>query len=237
MVEIGKLDRITVIIGERGMGKSTLTMLDAREFQRTCGGYVIGHSPNGQIGAADDIEFHSDLRRMARGLKRRPEKIHIVTAGPPEDVLRYGTTLCRAIKKRAFKKAHPLKRYKEDRPAPRGLCAAPVLVIIDEGVAMRRNPTHPELAELERLLTSARHLHLALTWSSQAPTTRQWVLLEQASGLRVFRYTHQYGLTSLQAAGIPRDVVAQLPQLRRFWYYHFDKMRPTAGEFRQLPPP
>lgn len=242
MIEVGSLDRITVIIGERGMGKSTYALMDARRFQAETGGYVIGHSPNGQIGAASDVTFHDDLRRLSRGLKRHPERIHVVTRDKPEDVLRYGEGLALSIRKRAYNRERDrthgaLPKWRADRPAPKGLLAPPVLVIVDEGVAMRRNPTHDELAELERLLTSARHNHFALTWSSQAPTSRQWVLLEQASSIRVFRYTHEYGANALRAAGIHKEIVPDLRDLPRFTWYHFDKMDPKSARFYKLPPP
>lgn len=237
MIAVGSLDRVTTIIGERGMGKSTFAMLDARAFQRETGGYVIGHSPNGQIGAAPDVAFHDDLKRLARGLRKRPERIHVLVKGAPEDLIDFGERLALGIRKRAFERSHKFERFRADRPAPRGLLAPPVLVIIDEGVAMRRNPTQAELADLERSLTSARHNHVALTWSSQAPTARQWVLLEQSNRLRVFRYTHEYGANALRAAGIHRDVVPVLRDLPRFSYYRFDKQTPESALFATLPRP
>lgn len=235
--EIGTLDRVRVIIGERGTGKSTLAKIDAREFQREHGGYVIGHSPNGQIGESPDIEFHDDLRRLARGIRRHPEKMHFVVQGPAEDVIDYGERLAARVRKSAFERAHPFKRFREHRPAPPGLKAPPVLVVIDEGVSMKRHPSQDELAELERLLTSARHKHFALTWITQAPTARQWVLLEQASGLRAFRYTHEWGQNGIRAAGIPKDVAQGLRDLPRFSYFEIDKQTPEKARYRMLPAP
>lgn len=237
MIPVGSLDRVTAIIGERGMGKSTLARLDAAEFQRALGGYVVGHSPNGQIGAHPSIAFHDDLKHLARGLRRHPEQQHFVTRGAPEDVIDFADRLALGVRKRAFKRAHPLLRWREDRPMPPGIAAPPVLVVIDEGVSMRRNPTQVELAELERFLTSARHKHVSITWLSQAPSARQWVLMEQANRLRVFRYVHEWGGNAIRASGIPKDVIPILRDLPRFSYYAKDKAQRGDGSFHLLPAP
>jgi hypothetical protein len=237
MLAVGALDRITVILGERGTGKSTLAWLDARGFRAETGGYMIGHSPNGQIGARDDVAFYDDIGKLGRGLRRHPEKQHYLTKGTAESVIAYGDALSTAIRKRAFKRAFPLKVWREDRPAPDGLMAPPVLITIDEGVAMHRHPTNEESERLERFLTSARHKHVAFTWLSQAPTARQWIILEQANRLRIFRYVHEWGGNAIRAAGIDREVIAVLRELPDFTYYHHDKKAPQAAYFTSLPPP
>lgn len=245
MIPVGSLDRITTIIGERGMGKSTYTLLDARAFQAETGGYVVGHSPNGQIGAARDVRFHDSFRHLSRGLSKEPGRIHVMARGRPEDLIVWAESMALSIRKkahqalaaRAFRQGEWVPKFRADRPAPVGMLARPVLVLIDEGVAMKRHPTQEELADLERTLTSARHNHIAVTWSSQAPTSRQWVLLEQSNRLRVFRYTHEYGGNALRAAGVHRDVVPVLRDLPRFSYFSYDKQNPEAAHFAFLPKP
>lgn len=248
MIPVGTLDRITVIVGERGMGKSTfLSKVDIPDFRRETGGYVIGHSTNGQIGADPGrIEFHDDLRQLSRGLRKHPERAHFVARGKPEDVLRYGLAMSLSVRKRAHERfraerfriaSEMVPKFRPDRPAPKGLLAPPVLVVIDEGMAMRRNPTQAELQELEELLTSARHNHVAVTWSSQSPSLRQWVLLEQSNRQRVFRYVHEYGANALRAGGVHKDVIPALRELPRFTYYRFDKIDPHGAGFAPLPPP
>ena len=245
MIPVGSLDRITVIVGERGMGKSTfLSKVDIPDFRHETGGYVIGHSTNGQIGAAPNIVFHDDLKRLSRGLRKEPGKAHFVARGKPEDVLRYALAMSESIRKRAherfraseFRAGRLVPKFRPDRPAPKGLMAPPVLVVIDEGMAMRRNPTQAELQELEELLTSARHNHVAVTWSSQSPSLRQWVLLEQANRQRVFRYVHEYGANALRAGGVHKDVIPALRELPQFTYYAYDKRTPHAAGFHALPP-
>ena len=236
MLEIGKLDRITAIIGERGTGKSTLAKYDARAFQRDTGGVVVGHSPNGQIGADRDIEFHDSLRAMERALRRAPEKMQIVASGAaPEEVIAYGSSLATALRRKAHERAG--LKFKPHRPAPRGLYATPVMVVIDEGSELSKASTKADEEWLERILMSARHNHLALSWQIQAPTARNWVLQEQASHFRVFRYMHEWGLNAIRAAAIPKEQLSTIRDLPNFRYFHFDKIAPRSARFRALPVP
>lgn len=245
MKPVGSVDRVTTIIGERGMGKSTfIVKVDIPDFQREAGGYVVGHSPNGQIGADPTIQFHDSLASLQKGMKKHPGRAHFVTRGAPEDVIAYGQALALSIRKRyherfaaaEFRRGRYVNKFRPDRPAPKGLEAPPVLIVIDEGMMMDANPSPGELKRLQVTLTSARHNHTAITWSSQAPTARQWVLLEQSNRLRIFRYTHEYGANALRAAGIHRDVIPALRDLPKFTYYRFDKQNPEDAGFVMLPP-
>lgn len=237
MIEVGSMDRLTVVIGEKGTGKSTWTKLDARVFQRQTGGWVIGHSPRGQIGVASDIVLHDTVKKLARGLKRDPGRIHIVTDDSPEDVLEYGKALALASRKRAFKEMYPFKKFRPNRPAPTGMKAPPVLVIVDEGTHVSGDLSKEGKADLQRFLTSLRHEHLAITFLSQAPTARSWTYQEQASGFRVFRYMHEWGLNSIRAAAIPKDRLDEIRELPDFQYFRLDKKNPRAAGFEKLPPP
>lgn len=239
MIPIGTLDWIETIVGERGMGKSTLAILEARDFQRETGGYVIGHSPNGQIGVAKDIKFYDKLDGffgLQRGLRRHPELMHFLVTGNAEQILDFGERLAFTVRRSAHRSAGV--RFRENRPAPKGLEAPPVLIVVDEGTSMKRHPSNEEIERLERLLVNARHKHLGLIWSTQAPSSRQWLLLEQSSKIRLFRYSHEWGANGLRAAGIDKDVALnQIKDLDRFEYFAKDKANLDVGEFRLLPGP
>ncbi len=234
MFPIGDLDRVTSVIGERRMGKSTWSMLDARVFQRETGGFVLAHSPRGQIGAAGDVKMHNTVKKAAKGLKADPGLIHVVTDDSPEAVLDYGRDLAYAARKRAHREAGI--RFRPNRPAPSGLRAPPVLVIIDEGTALSRGMSNEQIEDLQRFLTSARHEHVAVTFLSQAPTARSWTYLEQSNRFRVFRYLHEWGLNAVRAAAIPQESLDQIRELPPFEYFRFDKERPHAARFERLPP-
>lgn len=235
MLEIGKLDRVTVIVGERGTGKSTFLKNDCRTFQDETGGYILIHSPNGQIGDDDDIRFARDLKELTKNLDREPEKLHCLTQGSPEQLFAYAERLSLAIRKQAHEKAN--KPFSPTLPAPKGLRATPILIAIDEGAYLKRNPTNDETQELEQLLVSARHKHLAFTWSIQAPTARAWVLFEQATRFRIFRYVHEWGANALRAAGIPQEVLKKIKELPRFVYYQYDKNGSEPSGFKKVPKP
>ncbi len=233
MIEIGTLDRVTAVIGERGTGKSTWAALDARVFQRETGGFVICHSPKGQIGRAPDVMMHNTVKRAARGIRREPGYIHVVTDDDPEDVLDYARDLAYAARKKAHRDADV--KWIPNRPAPKGLKAPPVLAIIDEGTALRRGMSNAEIEDLQRFLTSARHEHVAVTLLSQAPTARSWTFQEQASRFRIFRYLHEWGLNAIRAAAVPQEHLQRIRDLDRFKYFRFDKLAPRDCRFEKLP--
>lgn len=240
MIEIGSLDRITVMVGEKGVGKSTLAKQDAADFQRDAGALVIGHSPNGQIGYGPEIEFASSMRELEKGIRRRPEKQWFMTGGDPQEVIDYGVALSTALRKKAHGRTNDRlpflqrKRWREDRPPPFPIDATPVLVVIDEGTSMRRHPTDEEIQGMEQLLTSTRHKHLAMTFLTQAPTKRLWLIMEQATRFRLFRYSHQWGGNAIRASGIPQAVVEKLPTLPNFTYYASEKIDPESGRWERL---
>lgn len=235
MIELGTLDRITVVVGERGVGKSTLARRDASAFQHETGGLVIGHSPNGAIGASPEIAFADSMRELERGLRRRPDLQWFLTRGDPEHLFDYAQALSLGLRKRAFKQAGA--KFREHRPPPFPIDATPVLVVVDEGAYLKRHPDNEQTEEIERFLVSARHNHVALTYSIQAPTRRLWILMEQATRFRIFRYTHEWGANALRAAGIPQPVVPQLKELPNFVYYSADKRDLDAQGFVTLKGP
>lgn len=247
MIEVDTLDRITAVIGERGMGKSLFAKADARAFQFECGGYVIGHSPKGYIGADPDVSFYDSIRALDRGLRRHPERLHFIASGAsPENVIDYG----RLLAEQSVRSAHRREgiRYLPNRPPPRGLLATPVLIIIDEGThsdqrkEFRKQDPDPKTVaidkQLERFLTGARHEHVALTWLIQAPTRRSWLYQEQANRFRVFRYLHEWGANAIRAAtSIDSATVERIRTLPRFHHFVFDKEEPQRAHFASIPPP
>lgn len=246
MIVIGTLDRITSVVGERGVGKSTYVKVhDALQFQRETGGYVIGHSPNGQIGFEPYIDFHDSEKSLVRGLRERPAQMHFVASGmTPEEVIDFARRLSLVLRKQG----HELCGHKFNplRPAPKGTYAAPILVVIDEGTHTDSTDKIPKaedggpvttrsVKELEKFLTSARHEHIALTWLIQAPTARSWRFMEQSNRFRIFRYVHEWGGNALRAAGIPQEEVVEVRGLDKFVYLQWDKDSPKIVKYVHLP--
>lgn len=253
MIKIGTLDRITAVVGERGVGKSTFAKLDAKEFQRETGGYVIGHSPNGQIGWEEYIDFHDSIESLTQGLVDRPTQMHFVAYGAsPEEVLDFARKLSLVLRKQGHdllrKQGRDVGKFNPHRPAQKNTFATPILVIIDEGThtdqvdkikkAEDGGPVSTrETKELEKFLTSARHEHIALTWLIQAPTARSWRYMEQSNRFRIFRYVHEWGFNALRAAGIPGDEVGNIRMLAKFTFLKWDKDSPWEITYLALPDP
>ena len=229
MIEIGSLDRLTSVIGLRGMGKSTWLVHDALAAQSELGAIVLGHSPGARLpaklpdGRASNIVYHSDLRSLERGIRRRggTSKLHVMAAGEVDDLIAYARQMARAIRRSAVTRAG--HRFRDDRPVPDGILATPVHVMVDEGSALRDWPKKSvEQRGWEVFITGLRHEHLSLTWSIQSPAMRSWKLLEQSNRVIAFRYLHRWGLDALQATGmIPQEdlpLIRALPQFEHRVY-------------------
>jgi len=224
-VQIGSLDRITAVIGARGTGKSTWAIADAYRFSRTTGAYVIGHSPGARLpvelpsGKPLPLSWHDDIKSLQRGLRKHPDRLHIVVSGEPEAVVDFGRSLARGVKKKSIKSAG--HRYRENRPIPPGVSAPPTYILIDEGTTIREGWSREERREWKEFLTGARHEHVALTWLVQAPTAKNWLLIEQSNHLRVFRYSHEWGLNAIRAAGVPQEDLAKIRALPNYHSRHY----------------
>ena len=249
MVELGRLDRITSIVGERGTGKSTMAYLDALDAQADHGAYVIGHSPSGAIGARPGVEFHDGIKALDKGLRRDPQNMHIIASGAsPEEVIEYARQLAAASRRKAIEDAG--YRFQDHRPPPEGVAATPVHLVIDEGTHVEKYPskklkdpgtkfTVKTDARMEQFLTNARHEHVSVTWLTQAPTARTWTLFEQSNIFYVFRYSHQWGMNALRAAGIPDggievSAIKAIPRLPDFQCVAWDKRNPGEWDVVEL---
>jgi len=246
MMELESADYVSSIIGERGTGKSTRAIYQARNLRRQMGSYIIGHSPAGAIGHWPDVMFHDSLKSLENGLAKKPMFMHFIASGPsPEEVMQFGRAMALEIRKRAIKDAG--FKFQANRPPPPGVFAPPVHIVIDEGTHLEKNPQHRDKtpgkfrlvtdAQLEQFLTNLRHEHVTMSWLIQAPTRRNWVYMEQANRFNVFRYVHEWGHNAIRAAGIPKEVIAQIKALPDFRYYSWDKDDPNGGKFVTLPPP
>ncbi len=246
MIELGQYNEVVAVFGEKGTGKSTWLKRFAREFLRRTGGFVIGHSPKGQIGADKDVIFADSIKELDANLQRYPSRLHFVTVGRPEDVIEYGRAMSRRLRERAVKHGPGRtgfaklfgRKFHPNRPAPPGTPCPPVLILIDEGIEMQEAPTREEATQLQTFLTAARHEHVGFVFSIQAPSKRAWMITEQARVVVCFRYMHEWGFNSIRAGGVPMHVIERVKALPRFEYLYFDKdVIPARYEFRRLPAP
>lgn len=244
---VGEVNVLEASIGAKGSGKSTHQVMRAYELQRQfAGAYVIGHSigqrlptrlPPGMYGGVElPITYHRSVIDLERGLRKAPQRWHIIA--PPlaqedrtpdrpkssaDDLLKFSIGLSHALRVQAWHRAHPLRFLPKNGASFTGLQVPPVIVILDEGVAVQAaaagERSKGEKADwFNEYLISLRHLHIALLYAVQGATMRSWHILEQASAIHCFQVAHQWGLNAIQAAGASPEQVEQIRTLPK--YHH-----------------
>lgn len=247
--QIGTVDGLEVYLGARGSGKSVSMCARAEELRREYGGaYIIGHSigqrlparlpPGVGDGGVLPVSYHRSIDQLDRAIRRYPERWHVIA--PPlvdedahpdlprssaDDLIRYAVRLSKAIRDRAWQAAHPLRGLLgvPQRAQYTGLPAPPVIVLIDEGVAvagaaggMRGKGEGTDW--FREVLISLRHLHVVILYCAQGATMRSWHLLEQATAIHVYQTRHQYALSALGAAGATPEELERIQALPLYEY-------------------
>ena len=256
--QIGTVDVMEIYLGARGSGKSVAMCARARELCRELGGaYVIGHSIGQRLpsslpaavaggGApALPITYHRSVGELERGLKSKPNRWHIIA--PPladedahpdrprssaDDLIRYSVRLSKAIRDQAWKHEHPIRGLAgvPAKATYTGLKAPPVIVLIDEGVAVAGaaggdRGKGEKTDWFREILISLRHLHIIVLYCAQGATMRSWHMLEQATAIHCYQTTHEIALNAIRQAGADAD---ELEQIRRLPLYSYVTVVPIA---------
>lgn len=238
-VPVGEWNTLECSIGQRGMGKSTYQCARALQMTRKAGGaYVIGHSLGARLpkrlpkelgGQELPIVYHNTIRELEAGLRRRPSHWHILA--PPligegnhkvenpesaDDLLRYSIRLSTSLREQAFRREYPLQAmFSRKRRDYLGIKCVPVIVIIDEGIALEAaaggaRGRSDESKWFLQYIYSLRHLHIALMYAIQESNARSWRLLEAATAIHVFAIRHQWALLAIEAAGASKDQIEEI---------------------------
>jgi len=243
---VGEWNVLEASIGQRGCGKSTYQAARAHELAIEAGGaYVIGHSLGQrmperlppELGLGDiklPIVYHTSIAKLEKGLNRDPGKWHILAPPLPEerghhdgnepvdtadDLLRWSVRLSFAIRKQAWQREHPM-RFWRDGQRTLGLRATPIIMILDEGIAVEAASTGARSRGDDKwflqYIYSLRHMHIALLYSIQEPTSRSWRVLEAATAIHVFKSKHQWSLNAIEACGASPEQMEEIRALRPF---------------------
>lgn len=243
---VGQWNVLEASIGKRGMGKSTHQAARALQLQQESGGYVIGHSlgqrlpdrlPKELGGAKLDIRYHQTIAELEKGLQRRPRDWHILSpqlpeeGGPPnpdtaDDLMRWSIRLSKALRDKAWWDENPYRLSKPKSVNYTGLHVPPIIVILDEGIAVDAASTGDSATGKNKwflqYVYSIRHLHIALLYAIQEPTSRSWRVLESATAVHCFRIDHEWAVNAVRAAGANAE---QADRIKRLPPYEFVTLR------------
>lgn len=222
------------------MGKSTYECARAQELASDAGGaYVIGHSLGARLpeklppelgGGELPITYYRSIDKLERGLRSKPDRWHILAPPPArdgkrdtaDDLLAFSLQLAQAVKLRAYRDAHPLGGLFKDPWSLKytGLPCTPIIVIVDEGIAVESAGADRSKADEKRwfleYLYSLRHNQIALLWSIQDANARSWQILGQSTLLHVFHQKHQWALNAMRAAGATDEEMVRIENLKRY---------------------
>jgi hypothetical protein len=238
---VGEWNHLEASVGARGMGKTTWQLSRAWTLQRESGGYVIGHSLGARLtkqlpaelgGHVLPIKYHTTLASLEKGLRWSPQKWHIlapplaadgntVSAGQAlataDALLQFSARLSNAVRRNAWKKVHPFRVWHSNVDYE-GVHCPPVIVVIDEGIAIES--AGPSRREDNRwflqYLYSLRHYHIALLYAIQDGSARSWRVLEQATRIFVFAIRHEWALMCMRVAGATKDELYQIRHLTKW---------------------
>lgn len=249
-VRVGDLDELECFLGQRKTGKTAHACLRILEgLHRHGGGYVLGHSLGARLprqmpkelgGNELPISYHATIEKLARALRRHPERWHVLAPPLPhewgeqatggrepetaDDLLRYAVRLSAVLRLAAYRRKHPIKGYTTRDPSRldfTGLEVPPVYVLIDEGIAVEgaaASKSKETSRQFLQFIFSIRHMNIALEWCIQDPNARSYQLMSQATLVHVHHTKHQWAVNAIQAAGASDDEIERIEQLHGFEY-------------------
>lgn len=225
---IGELNDVELVLGLRGYGKSTYCAHRAMVLQSATGGYVVGHSLGARFpaklpdGTNVPVDFYPTIEKLDKGLQSRPDRIAILVGGNGDEIIKYARRLSARIRRAAYYRDNGwynvLYRPWSNLRNMDGIVARPVIVIVDEGVAMSMNlgktsTKNPESKEFREAIYGARHEHIAYLFQIQDPNAIGSALQTQATHYIVFRLEHEWPLNGVRAAGATRYDIEEIKTL------------------------
>jgi hypothetical protein len=248
-IPIGELNCIELVLGDRGQGKSTYCIDKAMSLAYATGGYVIGHSLGARFpeklpdGTPTPIDYYPSIQKLDEGLKTKSDRIAVLVGGDGDALLRYARSLSVSIRKRAYYRENgwiwALLKPWTPLSKMNGIVARPVIVIIDEGVALSMNlgktgAKSVESKEFRESIYGARHEHIAYLFQIQDPNAIGAALQTQATRYVVFHIGHQWALNAVGSMGATREDIVEIQELTVGEYVEFGPDVPRAKAPSQL---
>lgn len=222
------------VLGVPGTGKSVYAMRVAWHLASKTPAYVVAHDPTGSYTNAKNLTYagrppvfrYESTQALWSQLSRRGAGIHVLDVSDGNEVISAGVQLAEASGARA----------KNGR-------AIPVIVLLDEAVAVAGASPYRLDDELRNLIARRRHIGsgVGIIWTSQSPQFAHYALLGLSTQITMFRLTDQKAFDRLERVGVPKEMlirVRALPDYKSITYSPnmriTDKVAPLEGD--SVPP-
>lgn len=205
MTPVGQWNHAIGVLGVPGCGKSTYAASLALELGATPA-YLLAHDPTWRIpptlpdGRTVPLRRHATIEICRAALAKDATGLHAPTATDGAAILNFACALAAASKGGEI--------------VPLGKEAVPVVVLIDEAVAIEHSGPGRLREELLEVLVGRRHKHVALIYTVQSPRLVDVSLLSMATRLVMFRLIDEKSRDRLRdEAGVPEALLDQLATL------------------------
>jgi nucleoside-triphosphatase THEP1 len=188
------------VVGVPGTGKTTYATAIAEDMSKRA--YVIAHSggtlpeayPNGK---RPKVKQYASIAELSKGLSRDPRGIHLVDAEPTE-VIGYAEHLA----------ATSLE-------ANGGTHGVPVLLFIDEVVAVDEVSPYRLNETMGKIVALRRHKNVGVLFTTQSPQLCHYQMFALATEVTFFRIIHEDAIKRFRKIGVPKAIMERVPSLSR----------------------
>jgi DNA helicase HerA-like ATPase len=197
----GAWNHAIVAIGAPGSGKSTWLVERVIALSSSAGAIVIAADPEYRIPELSPTGTRYPVARVdsrdqaIEALRADPRRVIALTSSPD-------ATLSLALELAAASLA-----------AHGGRAGTPVMLLVDEAVALDGAGIYRLGDELRRVLVGRRHLHVGIAITMQEATIAHRAIVALSTEVAIFRVGDPVTIGRLRARGVPQAILDSAPTL------------------------
>lgn len=206
LTENKKWDHCIVVLGVRGVGKSTYALGEAVRLGRTPA-YVLAHDPGYRLperlpnGQRVVIHRHATIDAGTAALGAHPGGVHAFAVADGAEVLALGKTVSEA-----------------SLQSNKGTHLVPAVVLLDEGVAVAEANPHRLGDQMRQDIALLRHANVALIITAQDPRYIHYSLPALSTEVVLFRLNDADAIKRVIRMGVPPALAAKAQHLGKYQF-------------------